>query len=358
MSRFSLSTLHDIILRGITAAQGMAWWYDATTEAARIAAGKEPSHYEGPVPFGAVERLFNRTVDPILIAPSFTFTDAQGNVRTVTDDTRRGVLNRVNGSVFYVGSDGYNPHEYVAKLLRETSAIVSGTLRITSAGVFDDGAEAFVSVAFPETVEIHGAHVHPYLLRFSSLNGKRATGTKPVATLVECDNTYDAALSERSVTHTEKHTRHSNKGDDESLDEIRAAVGIALETVAESFTAKIDGLVKQSVSDDQWKAFLSAYVPIPEQEGRGKTMAETKRDTLSALYGNDSRVAPWRGTAFGVLQATNTYAQHYAIVRSGDDNADKAAVRAIRNLQNTLSGKVAESDDNAMSILRNVLSNA
>lgn len=358
MSRFSLGTLHNIILRGITAAQGMAWWYDATTEAARIAAGMDPSHYEGPVPFGAVERLFRRTVDPILVAPSFTFTDANGNVRTVTDETRRGVLNRVNGSVFYVGSDGYNPHEYVQKLLQETSAIVSGTLRITSAGCFDDGAEAFVSVAFPETVEIHGAHVHPYLLRFSSLNGKRGTGTKPVATLVECDNTYASALSERTATHTEKHTRHSNKGDDDYLDEIRRVVGVQIEAVAESFAAKVDGLVKTPVSPEHWQSFLNLYVPIPEQDGRGKTMAETKRDTLSSLYANDRRVAPWSGTAFGVLQATNTYAQHYAIVRSGDDNADKAAVRAIRNLQNTLSGKVAESDDYAMATLQKVLSNA
>src|SRR4051794_22090519 len=60
------------------------------------------------------------------------------------------------------------------------------------------------------------------------------------------------------------------------------------------------------------------------------TMADRKRDTLQRLYRHDSRVAPWAGTAHGVVQATNTYAHHEAIVRGAD--------RAERNMLKTITG--------------------
>jgi hypothetical protein len=45
-------------------------------------------------------------------------------------------------------------------------------------------------------------------------------------------------------------------------------------------------------------------------------------------------VAPWRNTAFGVHQATNTFLHHYATVRN--------VGRAERNMDNVLSTKLGE----------------
>ena len=45
-------------------------------------------------------------------------------------------------------------------------------------------------------------------------------------------------------------------------------------------------------------------------------MYDTHRDKLNDLYFHDGRVAPWKGTGFGVLQAVNTYDQHEGIVRN------------------------------------------
>jgi len=63
--------------------------------------------------------------------------------------------------------------------------------------------------------------------------------------------------------------------------------------------------------------------------GRALTLAGTKRDTLAGLYRTDPRVAPWAGTAHGVLQAVSTYDQHQATVRGS---------RAERNSLKTITG--------------------
>ncbi len=79
-------------------------------------------------------------------------------------------------------------------------------------------------------------------------------------------------------------------------------------------------------------------MPTPKDEGRGQTVALKKRDQIKALYMNDKRSAPWKGTAFGVLQAFNTWQQHEAQVRKG-------VPRVERNMENVIKGKYAASDN-------------
>ncbi len=47
-----------------------------------------------------------------------------------------------------------------------------------------------------------------------------------------------------------------------------------------------------------------------ELTGRSLTNARNKIDALDKLYRYDPRVAPWAGTAHGVLQAVNTWEHH------------------------------------------------
>jgi len=52
------------------------------------------------------------------------------------------------------------------------------------------------------------------------------------------------------------------------------------------------------------------------------TLADSKRDNLDRMYRSDPRVAPWAGTAHGVLQAVNTYDSHEGAVR-GSNRAER-----------------------------------
>ena len=66
---------------------------------------------------------------------------------------------------------------------------------------------------------------------------------------------------------------------------------------ADSFAAEVQALCRQSVTDAQWSAFLAAATPNPSTPGRAQTLAATKQVTLRRLWNDDSRVAPWAGTA-------------------------------------------------------------
>lgn len=76
-------------------------------------------------------------------------------------------------------------------------------------------------------------------------------------------------------------------------------------------------------------------------------MADRKRDGLQRLYRHDQRVAPWAGTAHGVLQAVNTYEHHEATVRGSE--------RGERNMLKTVTGEFGKLDRTTMTTLRGVL---
>ena len=58
-------------------------------------------------------------------------------------------------------------------------------------------------------------------------------------------------------------------------------------------------------------------------------------------------VTPWKGTAFGVVQAVNTHAHHYATVRG--------ATRPERNMVRAVSGGVDTLDIGTLATLNKVL---
>ncbi len=81
--------------------------------------------------------------------------------------------------------------------------------------------------------------------------------------------------------------------------------------------------------------------------GRAQTTADKKRDTLARLYAHDERVAPWAGTAHGVVQAVNTYEHHESTVRG--------ATRPERNMLRTVTGEFGRLDRETVTILTTVL---
>jgi hypothetical protein len=76
-------------------------------------------------------------------------------------------------------------------------------------------------------------------------------------------------------------------------------------------------------------------------------MAENRRETLTRLWNHDSRVSPWQGTAWGVMQAVNTYTHHEGVVRG--------APRAERNMLRAVTGGVDQLDAGTVATLNKVL---
>jgi phage/plasmid-like protein (TIGR03299 family) len=333
MSKETSVWLNQNTLIGFTDQRGHAWHYRASDQ------GAEPNHYTGPVPVADVERrLFHWEAQRCAIhavTPDGSMVDIPERQAIVRSDT---------GTVLGIFSDGYQPHAYREWLLGNVANLLDDGLSIGSAGLLDGGGIAWVSVEVPETFSTpEGVDFRPHLLATTSFNGKVATTYKRTVTLTVCDNTLAAALRENGQQFKVKHTRRSVL----RLAEARQALNLIYES-GDAFAAEVKHLCETAVTDRQWAAFLDVHVPIPDAKGNARTIAERKRGELVKLWTWDGRVAPWKNTAFGVLQAANTYDQHVGTVRNVN-------ARAERNMLNAIDGTTDKNDAEVLHTLGAIL---
>ncbi len=154
------------------------------------------------------------------------------------------------------------------------------------------------------------------------------------------------ALSEPGQEVKVKHSRNSHA----QLAPARQALAL-VHALGDAFATEVAQLCATAVTPAQWQRFLDSQVPQVDATGqaltgRALTLAGTKRDTLAGLYRNDPRVAPWSGTAHGVLQAVNTYAHHEGVVRGE---------RAERNGLKTITGDFGRLDRTTWKTLHDLL---
>jgi hypothetical protein len=117
-------------------------------------------------------------------------------------------------------------------------------------------------------------------------------------------------------------------------------------------------LTNTTVTDSQWAAFqdsleLTALVDDKGQpkEKASRTHAMNRRAELEQLYRYDDRCKAWTGTAFGVLQAVNTHAQH--VRHRARERRTAAQRRALM-----VTGGVDKLDGNTLAVLDRVLTTA
>jgi phage/plasmid-like protein (TIGR03299 family) len=334
MSKETIQWLNEFTLVGFTEKRGNAWHFSDSHQ------GELSNHYAQAVPVADVERrLFNW--EPVKVPVEYTI---DGVTRTSSE--RFVVARSDNGLDMGVFKDGYQPHSYKEWLLGVTSNIIGDTLSVGSAGLLRNGAQAWVSIEVPENITTpEGVVFRPHLLAVTSLDGSLATTYKRVVTNVVCDNTMSAALGERSgEVYKLRHTRNSGL----KVQEAREALAV-VETVAEDFMAEVATLHAITVSDKQWGQFLDIHFPVPA-EGKGKAHAERKREEITELYSASPMVSPWKGTAYGVVQAVNTHVHHVQTVRGMD--------RAQSNWSKAVKGEHDNLDANTITELNKVLANA
>jgi len=239
--------------------------------------------------------------------------------------------------VLGVVSTSYAPHQYEDVLLKQIANIIDDSeLAIGSAGLLKGGAIAWVQIEMPENLKVADVEFRPHLLATTSFNGSIATTYKRCVTVVVCDNTRAAALREEGQEYRIRHTANSQM----RIAEARDALNVVFR-LGESFTKEIEQLLAHKVSDPMFTKFVERIVPLRQDASKtATTKAETDRAEFMRLWNGDPRVAPWKGTAFGAVQAVNTYRQHIRPTR-GD------TIRAERNMMDNLTGQTEVNDAEA-----------
>lgn len=349
MSQETSLWLNQNTLIGFTDKRGTAWHYRASDQ------GDEPNHYPGAIP---VEDVRRRLFDFQFVEGTVesTWFDKDGHAQKTIDPNRKTIINPKNGNVLFVPSTGFVIHDYDEWLLRTSSDILdtsSGELQVGSAGLLKDSAVAWVQFELPDTIKTpEGVDFRPFFTSATSVNGSLASTFQTGAQLVVCDNTLAAGLAEDTPRVKIRHSKNSVG----RIGEVREALQL-VHTVADSFAAQVAELTRVDVSDKAWAAFLDAHDATKlvdakgePKSGRGLTNAENVREAWTQLWNADERVEPWKGTAYGVVAAVNTWAHHLQTARGGD--------KAERNMLRAVKGEVESLDRGTLDTLNRVLANA
>ena len=298
--------------------------------------------YRGAIPIDDVANgLFGW--EPVLGAVSTDLITMDGVTR-ITDPSRVAVVRPDTQKILGVFRDGYRPHSYKEWLVTNVANLLQdGDLEIGGAGLIKGGAVAWVQVRAPETAFVAGVEYASHVTAITSLDGSLATTYQTGNIALICQNQLGLALRTAVERVKIKHTRNSIG----RVEDVQMALGLVTAT-RDAFAEEVERLTAEHVSPRQWEKFLDKYVPIAEDaKARARTMGERKRDELEMLYTHDERVAPWSGTAYGVLTAVNTWAHHIQGVR-GETREDRNALR-------TVTGEWEKVDTRTLEVLASVM---
>jgi phage/plasmid-like protein (TIGR03299 family) len=348
MSRETANWLNTRTLIGHTAKRGNAWHYRQAEQ------NDDGNHFTGPVPLDRAVALLD--------SPQLTEATAEASVLTptgvihITDPSRKNIV-RLPGSFgpddkgAILGShrSGYALHGYGQWLLRHSERILEhaeGELEIGTCGLLKGGAVAWAQFEMPSNVTTaSGVELAPFFAATTSCDGSIATGYMIGTQLIVCDNTLAAADMQAERNGNRVSVRHT-VGSLDRVSDIQEALGLLVKAT-DAYSAQIDALAARRVSPAQFETFLTRWAPEASDSKQAKTMAANKRGDLAKLYRTDERVTPWSGTAFGVLQAVNTYNHHVKRV--------VGETRYGRNQHDVLRGKAERNDRKTLSLLAGVL---
>lgn len=337
MSEFTAEQLANGVMVGFTGKRGNAWWNRA---GALVMGDGYTGHYADAIPVADIEnRLFNWAP---AIAPVFV----QTALGMMPIDGKIAVTRGVDGPVLGIHGDGYVAHDIRQELLYNLDEVVGANgLGYANAGLLAGGAQAYVQIELPENIATSDGslEVRPFILGATSFDGSLATTFKLGVTNVVCDNTFAMFMGEAGKTYRRKHTRNSEF----SLSTARQALDL-LDDTATKFIAGVERLLTVDVSDVSWQKFVEAHAPIDKDSTtRSIALAENKRAALTGLWRTDTRVAPWAGTAWGVVQAVNTFNEHLSIVRNVN--------RYERKMTRAVKGEIGTADTLTLETLGKVL---
>jgi phage/plasmid-like protein (TIGR03299 family) len=354
MSAETSQWLNTQTLIGLTDKRGNAWHYRAEDQ------GNESNHYGGFIPVADVERrLFNwepgeRNVAVVLQGfreDALTTYMQDGTIWSVVAvEGQKAVTRDDSEQVLGVFTDGYQPHSYHKWLVENIGSLLSTAkdeVGIGSAGLLRKGGQAWVQVQVPEAIEVGGTMLLPYLTAATSLDGSLSTTYFVGSDVVVCDNTLSAATLTAHNMVKFRHSRYSAL----RLGEARQELDILFAATDDMISA-IDRLQNVSVSSDQFGKVRNLMDPMPEDpNGTKRTRWDNRQSALVDLWRNDERVAPWAGTAWGVLMAYNTHQQHVGSFR----RTKLTENRGQRNMAAAISGKFEQDDSRVLQTLATVL---
>jgi phage/plasmid-like protein (TIGR03299 family) len=325
---------------GMEDAHGKPWWDNPATY-------NPEHHFPGPIPIEFALKFFSEQIRRAHVWVE----DEDGNPMPADD-----FMAAMTGNTIHeIHKQSFEIHQFDKWLIEGPAQLVNSHTGISNLGKLNEGAQAWVNISTPEQWKtVQGIDFRPQLLCTTACDGTLASTYAENDVISLCDNTVRMALSRAHLTYKVRHTKNSQFKVHDAMEALNL-----LEQNAEAFKADIAALSEYEVSNQQFERFIAQLVPMPEIKDkdinkrdystRNATIAAQKREKLNQLYRADGRVAPWQGTALGVLQLINTYNTHESSFRN-----QKTVHRAERNMRDVMDGSLFDKDADALALLAKV----
>jgi hypothetical protein len=190
---------------------------------------------------------------------------------------------------------------------------------------------------------------HDYISILNSHDGSWPLIALKSSVIVVCANTASWALQGAAIR---QNIRHTASWEDRVAD-VRQALGLA-EQARQTFTETVETLMLQPVTMRAFDLLLDAVFPVPEDDGRGRTMRENARLEVRTLFSEGAVVENYRRTGWGAVQAVNTWEQWSAPIRAGAKSSS-ATTRARRQIEALAAGKAGQFTAGAVRHLASVV---
>lgn len=313
-------TLARNVVVGMVSRYGFPWWAGAWTPDM----GESPFYAYGIPPATVAERCFGWDVleEPLESLESLASPGSgeQGPVASRPVPGWKVLRRSTTGAVLHVAKTSHRVHGFRETLIEGFSTIVQDALVFSSAGTLRGGRVGWTQIETDALEHASGAVIRPHAMFTTSHDQSLVTSCRENMTNVKCDNSHRRCLGEAIPVWTMRHTKNSRL-DTAQVEKARRALGLFIEKSADAWTIELDLLTREPVTDAEFAAVVADLAPLRDDDGNeltgaSRTLAAKKRDELTAMWVSDPRVSPWAGTAWGVVQAVNTWQTHKQTVRN------------------------------------------
>lgn len=211
--------------------------------------------------------------------------------------------------------------EFLNRLADESGAIFD------TAGSLRGGRQVFVTMRLPESLTVGGTdRVDVNIAALNSHDGSSAFRLLVTPVRVVCANTQAAALRDHTASISIRHTRNAKT----AVQSAREALGLTFAYVQE-FEAEAERLINTTMTDAAFADLTATVFGETDRDAPTRTQKAARRrtDTLTRLWADASTQADIRHTAWAGYQSVAEYVDHFAPVRSKDDEATARATRLL-----------------------------
>jgi len=228
-----------------------------------------------------------------------------------------------DGNVLGIVSDSYKIVQNEEAFAFTDALIDTGEVKYETAGSLNKGRQVWMLARLPETILVNDKTI-PYLVFSNCHDGKGSVRVAITPVRVVCQNTLNIALREAERGWSVKHMGNMEY----KLEEAKRTLGLARHYMIE-LNKKAEYLASISVSDALVKEMLEELIAIPDDAGiKKESNVISLRNKFMEKY-NEQNVRKFRGTAWGVVNATSDFATHTPPLRMTDTYQERLFEKTI-----------------------------